>query len=44
MLTRHTHHNVVWVDLESPTHEEVQELIGEYGIAPIVARNSSFPQ
>ncbi len=32
MMTRHTRGKVVWVDLESPTHEELDSVMREFGI------------
>ncbi len=37
MLTRHTYHDLQWIDLEQPTHEEVRALMEEFDIHPIVA-------
>jgi magnesium transporter len=32
MITRHTRGSITWVDLESPTHEELDGIIREFGI------------
>ncbi len=32
MMTRHTRGKVTWVDLESPTHEELDSVMREFGI------------
>lgn len=32
MVTRHTRGKVTWVDLESPTHDELSEVMREFGI------------
>ncbi len=32
MMTRHTRGKVVWVDLESPTHEELDGIMREFGV------------
>lgn len=37
MVTKYTHKDLVWVDLESPTQEEVREIMREYSINPLVA-------
>ena len=34
---------MVWVDLESPTHEEVKRIIEEFGVLPLVAEELLFP-
>ncbi|PIT96716.1 hypothetical protein COT82_01550 [Candidatus Campbellbacteria bacterium CG10_big_fil_rev_8_21_14_0_10_35_52] len=43
MLTRYTHNNVTWIDLESPTKEEVHKVMEEYLIYPIVAEELLMP-
>jgi magnesium transporter len=37
MITRYTHKNLVWVDLESPTQNEVREIMAEFHINPLAA-------
>ena len=37
MISKHTYNNITWVDLQSPTHEEVSNLIKEYSIPALVA-------
>lgn len=37
MLSRYTYHDLTWIDLESPTHEEIRTLMEEFNIHPIVA-------
>lgn len=37
MIARYTHRDIVWVDIESPTREEVRSIMGEFDIHPIVA-------
>jgi len=37
MIARHTFRDLLWVDLEKPTHEEVRSLMEEFDIHPIVA-------
>lgn len=36
MITRHTYRDLVWVNLESPTADEVREIMKEFGLHPIV--------
>jgi magnesium transporter len=36
MISRYTHQNLVWIDLESPTREEAESLSEEFGLHPIV--------
>lgn len=43
MLSRHTHQGLTWVDLESPTPDEVRAVIGEFGIDPIVGEELLLP-
>lgn len=43
MLTRYQHNSVTWVDLESPTPEEVREVMEEYDIHPVVAEELLLP-
>lgn len=43
MITRYRHRDVVWVDLESPTPEEVREVMEEYDIHPVVAEELLLP-
>lgn len=37
MILRYQYKNIKWIDLESPTKEEVREIMEEYGIHPLVA-------
>ncbi len=37
MISRHTYKDLVWVDLESPTQEEVRQIMEEFCLHPIVA-------
>jgi Mg2+ and Co2+ transporter CorA len=32
MLTRHTRKDITWIDLESPTRQELQDVVTEFGI------------
>lgn len=43
MITRYTHNNVTWIDLESPTSEEVREVMDAYNIHPSVAEELLLP-
>ena len=43
MLTKYTHKNVTWIDLESPTKEEVHKIMEEYSIHPTVAEELLMP-
>ncbi len=37
MISRYKYHDLVWVDLERPSHEEVRQVMEEFEIHPIVA-------
>lgn len=37
MITRHEHGDVVWIDVVSPTHEEVRGLMQEFSLDPLIA-------
>lgn len=43
MLSRHEQQGLVWLDLESPTREEVRSVVAEFGIAPLVADELLLP-
>lgn len=43
MLHRYTHNNLTWIDLESPTHEEVRGVMEEFGIDALVAEELLLP-
>jgi magnesium transporter len=43
MLTKHTHKDLVWIDLNKPTHTEVESLITEFNLHPIVAESLLEP-
>lgn len=36
MISRYSHQGIAWVDLESPTRDEVEKLADEYGLHPVV--------
>lgn len=37
MITRYSHKNLTWVDLESPTQDEVRAIMNEFHINPLAA-------
>ena len=37
MITRYSHKNLTWVDLESPTQDEVRSIMNEFHINPLAA-------
>lgn len=37
MISRYRYRDIVWIDIESPTHEEVRGIMDEFDIHPIVA-------
>ncbi len=37
MIFRHTYHDLVWIDVERPTHEEIRMLMNEFDISPLIA-------
>jgi magnesium transporter len=43
MITRHIHKNVCWIDVISPTNEEVRSLMKEYDIDPLIADELTAP-
>lgn len=43
MRSRYEHNNLVWVDLESPSREEVQDIIDQFRIDPLVAEELLLP-
>lgn len=43
MYSRHEHGGITWVDLESPTHDEVRRVIEEFEILPLVAEELLLP-
>lgn len=43
MQNTYTHGNITWVDLESPTRDEVQGIIERYDIDPLIAEELLFP-
>ncbi len=43
MVSRYTHKSVTWVDVETPTKEEVRKLMAEFSIHPLVAEELLLP-
>lgn len=43
VLTKHEHRSLVWVDLESPTQEEIRSIADEYNLNPLVVHELSAP-
>ena len=43
MYSRYAHEGLVWIDLESPTRDEVAQIIEEFQIIPLVAEELLFP-
>lgn len=37
MISRYKYHDLIWVDIESPTHEEIRQMMDEFDVHPIVA-------
>lgn len=42
-MQRYTHHGLTWIDLETPTRNEVRELVDEFGIDSLVADELLLP-
>lgn len=43
MVTEHRHDKLIWIDIESPTKEEIHEIMDEYSIHPGVAEELLLP-
>lgn len=43
MILKYTQKKLTWIDLESPTHEEIREIMNEYGIHPLVGQELVGP-
>ena len=43
MHSRYEHNGLVWVDLESPSRDEVRDIMDQFGIAPLVAEEVLLP-
>ncbi len=40
MISRYTYHDITWVDVQSPTKEELAHLVEEFSIPPLVAEET----
>src|SRR3989344_2686602 len=43
MHTRYEHNGLVWIDLESPTRDEVKDVMDQFAIAPLIAEELLLP-
>ena len=43
MISRHEHNRIVWIDLETPTRDEVRSVMDEFSIEPFVAEELLLP-
>jgi magnesium transporter len=43
MHSRSEHNGIVWIDLESPSRDEVQDIMDQFGIAPLIAEELLLP-
>jgi len=43
MRTSYEHNGLVWIDLESPSRNEVQDVMNEFAIAPLIAEELLLP-
>ncbi len=43
MHTRYEHNGLVWIDLESPSREEVQDIMDQFAVAPLIAEELLLP-
>ena len=43
MLTKHAHKGLVWVDLETPTEDELRKVATDFRLNPLVAHELSSP-
>ncbi len=43
MITKHAHKGLVWVDLESPTEDELRKVATDFHLNPLVAHELSSP-
>src|SRR4051812_24327103 len=42
MYSRLEHEGLIWIDLESPTHDDVARVVDEFQILPLVAEELLF--
>jgi len=43
MITRHENNGLVWIDLESPSQEDIRSISKDYGLNPLVSHELSAP-
>jgi magnesium transporter len=43
MVKKYTHKTITWIDVESPTIDEIRSLMEEYSIDPVVAKELQLP-
>ncbi|MDO8620121.1 MAG: CorA family divalent cation transporter [bacterium] len=43
MLTKHTNRGLTWIDLESPTQDEIRTIAKDYNLNPLVVHELSSP-
>lgn len=43
MLSRREHNGIQWIDLESPTHDELRHVLGEFHIDALVGEDLALP-
>lgn len=43
MRTSYEHNGILWIDLESPTQEEVRAIVDQFGITPMIAEELLLP-
>ena len=43
MISRYNHQKINWIDLESPTHEEVVTIAEEFGLHPVISNELLSP-
>ena len=43
MLHRQTHDDLTWIDVVSPTHEEIRSLMDEFSIDPLIIDELMIP-
>jgi magnesium transporter len=43
MILKYNYKNLTWIDLESPNHEEVKQIINDWNIHPLVAQELISP-
>lgn len=43
MLSRYQHNGLTWIDLESPTRDEIRRVMEEFSLAPLIAEELLLP-